>query len=191
MAVPSRSPLAKRGLLAALVTAAGVLALVLAQQFLTGVLSLGIAVQFGSGGLEYAASVLQGVWIAALTTALPMAVGVFVSLWLLAPIGAVLRLGHVIARGLLATAAGAALTLVVGFVVLVGRAVGALRPWFGSSFDSNGSLREFGPGLLSAVTQALTTAVQLAPLVTLAVVLLWTWTRSTDRDHDVHGYVDR
>ena len=94
---------------------------------------------------------------------------------MIAPIGGALNLAHVIARGLLASATGAVLLLVVQFVYSLVAQVFAL------------GLNLVGFGALDQLLQVFVSAVgaffSLTPLVLLAVLMLWLWhSRRPDRD---------
>ncbi len=108
------------------------------------------------------------------------ALGFFLCLWLLAPIGAELRLLAVLGRSLLATGGGTA-------VLFVSSLLGALL----SGFDESAGLvfgwaygalatatSNIGWAVSQAVYTALSTAISVAPLAVLAGVLVWLWLRA-------------
>jgi len=104
----------RRGSLAALVTAGGVVVVVLAQRVVEGVVGMivGSVSYEGTGFGDILGWVWGGIATSLLAVVVPFAVGVALSLWLLAPISPELRLAHVITRTLLAASAGAVLVLV-------------------------------------------------------------------------------
>ena len=189
--------LRRRGALPALLTALGVAAFLVLQNVLSTLVTLlglvGTPTQTTVDGLEQlevlhvSDYIWQGVLTQTLIIALPLAFGVFVSCWILAPIGGELALRFVVARSVLAGAVGAAIVFLV-----------AVLAWFVGSIESGGILSNwyvspyndvFSP-LLQALTTALGSFVYTLPLVILGGVLLWTWSRWTDRVHDVSGILD-
>lgn len=111
---------------------------------------------------------------------LPFAIGVFLSLWIVAPIQGTDRLTRVIGGSLLAVAVGAAAIFVVTFF----RA--AIDRFDQSAGLVNGWVTGFTSGLGSAVDGALayslynavSLASSLVPLTVLAGVLVWVWARA-------------
>jgi len=96
------------------------------------------------------------------------ALGVFLVLWLLAPISAAISLRLTIARAALAVAGGAVLSFVVGLVLDISGTVssslfGARLP----EFDGAGWV------VVGAVQGLVATVVELGPVVLLAAVLVW------------------
>lgn len=185
--------LRRRGSLAALVTAVGVAAVILAQRVLEGVIGsvAGTVTSEGTGLGDVLAWVWSGVATSLLVIVVPFAVGVALSLWLLAPIAPELRLAHVITRTLLATGVGAFLVLVVrGLTVLVE----SFR-WGDSMFGfSMPGLSVDGESLAShwvwVVQSAVMSFVSYSPIVVLAGVLLWIWFASHPLKHPVAGMLD-
>ncbi|MEO6942784.1 MAG: hypothetical protein ABI238_04605 [Terrimesophilobacter sp.] len=177
----------RRGVLAAAAAALIVLGVQVIQQILSALLYGGLMMAQGSvsGG---AFGVVWGIVFGSL----PFVIGVFLSLWLLAPVAAELRLAHVITRSLLATAMGA----VAVFVVM---AIGSLFSNFNESAGlvfgwASGLLStvssNFGWALSNAVLGALGTAIALIPLTVLAGILLWIWLREHPAQHPVAGLID-
>ena len=174
----------KRGRLPALVTAALIAALILVQGLLASVAAwifggLYERVSFGAAAFELHAWQPGYVIEPFLTVTLPFAIGVFLSLWLIAPLAAELTVAFVITRGLLASAAGAVLVLVVNFVIDLVRLVG-----FG--FD----IRGFAHAVITEVGQAVDVFIYTTPIVLLGAVLLWLWLRAHPRDYEVAGLID-
>ena len=103
----------------------------------------------GSLGVEFATSVL------------PVAIGVFLTFWLLLPLAADLRIAGVAVRSLAAAGVGAALALV--FTAL----------YSGSSLLFGA--QSLGYALFGTVQSALYTFVAVTPVVLLAGFLAWLW----------------
>ena len=186
--MPKAVDFRRKGLTAAALGAAGVLAVSLLQDIATAIISLIGAVGYSLHAGGGRSTVISASWFESLTTTLPFAAGVFVSLWQFAPIGGVLRLGHVVARSVLAAASGAAVVLAIGVVVNVARGVASFveREYAFVGDDASNLLLSVG----FAVQTAALTFVAGVPLVVLSGFLLWLWTRSTDRDHRVEGTLD-
>ncbi|MET3768706.1 hypothetical protein ABIB15_001390 [Marisediminicola sp. UYEF4] len=179
----ARVKFGRRGLVVAAVTALIVFGTILAQQVLSTLISLATV---PAGSSSFLPLVVGQESVTALTGSLPLSVGLFLSLWQLAPIGAELRLAHVLSRALLASGIGAALVafvwLVVGGVETVGRL-----------FDSETAefaLFAFGSAAFSGVQRAGLAFVETTPLILLSGVLLWLWLREHTRDYDVSGMLD-
>lgn len=183
----------RRGSLAALVTAGGVAVVVLAQRVVDGVVGtiVGSVSYEGTGFGDILGWVWGGIATSLLAVVVPFAVGVALSLWLLAPISPELRLAHVITRTLLAASAGVVLVLLVkGLTALF------------ESFRFGDELFGFSmPGLsfdgVSLATQwvwvaqaAVMSFVSYSPIVVLAGVLLWIWLASHPMKHPVAGMLD-
>lgn len=178
----------QRGFVVALITGASVLAALVAQAFLLNLFGLIASILAGQG--------LPGWWAPAVLgqsalTFLPFAIGVFLALWLVAPIAADLRLFHVLTRSLLIAGIGALLAIVVSVIAAL---FGAFS--YSAEFSSNlfGNLGYDLSGALSRMGFALGTGLSLfasaLPLVVLACVLLWIWLERHPRDHQVAGFVD-
>jgi hypothetical protein len=105
---------------------------------------------------------------------IPVVIGVFLVFWRLAPIMGGLVLRSVILRALVAAAAGALLSLIVG--TIFGFAQSFTGYLFGNSFPYGNVADAFG-AVVGNVTSAVTGFVGLVPLVALAAVLLWLWLR--------------
>lgn len=174
-----------RGRLPALVAAALVAAVMLLQSVL-GALSgwatsaLYEGVSFGSAAYdEFVGPQFDGVLGQFLTVTLPFAVGVFVSLWLIAPLAGQLGVRFVITRGLLASAAGAVFVFVVSIVV---QFVTMIRYVF--------DIRGFAHSGVIAVSTGVNVLIFTTPIVLLAAVLLWLWLREHPREYEVSGLID-
>ena len=106
----------------------------------------------------------------------PLGLGVFVCLWLLAPITSELHLSAVIVRSLLAVVSGLIVTFLAQLVL-------GMQSWFfNAQFfgnSSNQAVESFfangGDVLPMAVQTAVGTGLDALPLVVLAAVLTWSW----------------
>lgn len=186
--------LGRRGFRPAFVTAAGIFAALIVTGFLLALLTtLSSVTLWGTSPDQhfYVSSIWTGVLVDSLTTSLPFAVGVLLSLWQVAPIGPELRLAHVVTRTLLASAVGTFCVIVV--VVLLGLlgALAGVGPWFANSFPDLGSaFGGFWFAALNGVAGALRGLVQYSPIVVLGGVLLWGWLQRHPLKHDVSGTLD-
>lgn len=189
------------GALPALVAAAGLLAFLAFQRALftlVGFIGMGAyAGQSSSSGLDeltqltLVADYWQGALSSVLLTSLPLAFGVFVSLWILAPIADSLVLRFVIARSVLAGAIGSVLVFLVSIIAWFIAAVNQTGSLFGNSFPwPVSSVAGLLAPLFSALTSASSTFVLTLPGVVLAGVLLWMWLRGRDEPHNVSGILD-
>lgn len=174
----------KRGRLPALVAALGLALLVLVQSLLLSLVAwIGGAlyerVSFGAASFEWGPWSFGYFSESLLKTTLPFVVGVFVCLWLVAPIAADLTLRFVLTRALLASAFGAIVVLIVSVVVDFVRMLG-----FG--FD----IRGFAHSVILAISHAIEVFITMTPLVMFAAVLLWLWLREHPRDYEVLGLID-
>jgi len=117
-----------------------------------------------------------------LVVVLPFCLGVFLALWLIAPLAEQLTLAFVLTRGALAAAAGGILVLVVNFFVAL---VGAFSSgtWY---FDGVGFLQ----GALNAVSTGAGTFIGEVIVVLFASVLLWLWLKEHPREYTVSGLID-
>ncbi|CAN5189726.1 hypothetical protein BH11ACT2_BH11ACT2_23930 [soil metagenome] len=106
---------------------------------------------------------------------LPIAVGVLLVIWRLAPVTRELALRSVLLRSLVAAGAGTILALVVGGIFGFVRSFTGFL--FGNSFPYGDVANAFGAAV-GNLTSAVTGFVALVPLVALAAVLLWLWLRS-------------
>lgn len=126
-----------------------------------------------------------------LLTAIPFAIGFFLSLWLVAPIAEELRVGHVITRAVLATGIGATLVFIVLAVLAITGAFSVTGTLFGNTFPGpvfDGGLAAGSLG--RALSSAVLTFVGLLPLGVLAGVLLWVWRKDHPPKHPLAGMID-
>jgi len=110
---------------------------------------------------------------------LAFVVGVFLSLWLLAPVTAELGIGRVIVRSLTATVAGGVAVLIIQLAASLfqnfDRSSGLVFGWIagiGTTLSSNAEWA-FSNALFVAVSNT----IALIPLVVLACVVTWGWLR--------------
>ncbi len=110
-------------------------------------------------------------------TSLPFALGVFLSLWLVAPVAGELRIKQVISRSLLAVVIGAAVYFVVQFAfAVIGQWSDSDGRVFGFFVGGFRSLeRSLDQAPLDAIYIAFSQAIALLPLTVLAGVLTWVW----------------
>lgn len=118
------------------------------------------------------------------TDVLPQVLGIFVSLWILAPVAGSLQLRFVIARAALAAGVGAAFSVVVHIVVAM---VGLLVRWWAGSFGWGNPAAD---AVVSEVTRGVSLWLNFLPIVVLAVVFLWLWLRDREPKHPVAGIID-
>jgi hypothetical protein len=170
--------LQRPGALPALLTAAGILGFLLAQGFLVSLFAaLNHVGQTGSAdtvGVLWARQLGQ-----ALAGRVPIAFGVFIAFWQIAPIAPVLRLAHVVTRALLAATIGAVLLWLLSFL------------WFGLlSVTLGGGFFGLGELALGLLFSSLSTLVTLIPVVVLGAVLLWGWLQRHPPKQAVKGTLD-
>ena len=181
----------RRGVLAAAAATLIVLGAEVVQQLLTTAAYAGLAL--GQSNSQDVLPVLFPAYLWGLVLGvLPFVIGVFLSLWLLAPVAAELHIAHVITRSLLAVAVG-------GLVVFLVQLLASLF----RNFDSSaGQVFGLASGFFHTVSAnadwafsnslylALSTAISLIPLTVLAGVLLWVWLQTHPAKHPVSGLVD-
>lgn len=184
----------RRGFTPALITAAGVFAALLVYSAIQAILSSisATAFAFDPAVPGFLGTIWSAQLLGSLTSSLPFAVGVFLALWQVAPIGPELRLGHVVTRSLLAALAGTACVIIVVVVLsVVGSIAGAGASWFGASFPDLGSaLDGLWFTILNGVLSAIQALVEYAATVVLAGVLLWGWLQRHPPEHHVGGSLD-
>ena len=182
----------KRGRVPALVTAVGVLVVLLAQAVLGSLvgymqyLGYSIGQQGNPGPYGFSPSVET-----ILRYILPFALGVFLSLWVVAPVSHELTLPFVLTRAGLASLAGALLVIIVNALFALFGAISATGHLFGNSFPTPGfDGNYFGQNLLGSLASGLNSFISDTPLVLLAGVLLWLWLREHPREYAVSGLID-
>jgi hypothetical protein len=182
----------RRGVLAAAAAAFIVLATQVVLQLLTSAVFAGVTLA-QSNGREVLSQIFPLYLWGLVLGILPFAIGVFLCLWLLAPVAAELHIGHVITRSLLAVAAGA---LVVFLVQLLGSlfqnfddSAGRVFGWAQGFFTTVSS--NAGWAFSNSLYSALATAINLIPLTVLAGLLLWVWLRAHPAKYEVSGLIDQ
>lgn len=182
----------RRGVLAAAAAALIVLGTRVVLQLLTTAVDAGLALTQSNSSQVLSQLFPYYAWGLVLGI-LPFAIGVFLCLWLLAPIAAELHIAHVITRSLLAAAAGAVVVFLVqllgslfqNFDDSAGRVFGWAQGFF-TTVSSNA-----GWAFSTSLYSALSTAINLIPLTVLAGVLLWVWLRAHPAKHEVSGLIDQ
>lgn len=174
----------KRGRLPALVTALGVGVLMAVQQLLS---ELVFALQ---AFFVWESLVDHLLWFT-----LPMALGVFLALWMIAPISDELTPRFVLTRAGLASASGCLLLTVVQVVRSLFLSIGAASSdhgIFGSSVAApeGVNLEVFEKYLQASLTTGASTFIFYTPTIMLAGVLLWLWLREHPREYAVAGLID-
>ena len=159
----------RRGRLPALVAALGIAVVLVVGRVLNEL------VTYLAGSGFRAATVVDY-----LPEALPFALGVFLGLWLIAPLADELTLPFVFTRAALATAAGAILVILARIVIAVTSAVDE------GGFDGPGFVRDATHGALAGLSSFVN---YLIPVL-FASVLLWLWLRAHPRDYAVSGLID-
>ncbi|MES2092256.1 MAG: hypothetical protein V4531_00360 [Actinomycetota bacterium] len=122
------------------------------------------------------------------TVAVPLSIGVVLSLWFVAPIGPDLHVMHVITRSVLATGVGAVLVFLAIMATSTASLIttGLLGQIRFGQIAGDQWLQHFGSALASAGEQFLT----VAPLVILVGVLLRMWLEQHPSEHEIVGIVD-
>ena len=182
----------RRGALAAAMTAATLAAFLVVQDVLRQLISLMTLSLSGQGLYDVQQlGVFSGLLSTFLTFYLPFAVGLFVSLWLIAPVAEELRIGHVITRAVLAVGIGSTLVFVVLSVTSILSSFVFNAPFFGNSFPFPSYQGAPVPQQLAfALQSALVGFVSLLPLGVLAGVLLWHWRKTHPVDFAIEGLID-
>jgi hypothetical protein len=182
----------RRGILAAASAAIVVIGTQVVLQLLSSIMTAGLLLAQNNGDSGLNQVFPAYVWGLVLGV-LPFAIGVFLSLWLLAPIAAELHIAHVVTRSLLAVAAGA---LVIFLVQLLGslfhnfdRSAGQVFGWASGFFTTVSSNASWA--FSNALYTAVTAAINLIPLTVLSGVLLWIWLRAHTAKHPVAGLIDK
>lgn len=179
----------RHGAFVSMVAAGSVGVVILLQQFLEALVTwITYMPVVAAQGQVYT---LGGVLPGALVTALPFAVGFFLSLWLVAPIAEELRLPHVVTRAVLATGIGATVLFIVRALVALFSAFSGGGPWFGNSFGWPSFDGGFAvSGLSSALSGGIVFFLAVLPLGILAGVLLWMWRKDHPPKRPLSGLID-
>jgi hypothetical protein len=174
------------GAVPAFLAGLGVFAAVLLIIFLKSLFStLSVIVNASIAG-DFIGQVWAGVLLSSLTGPLPLAIGVFLCFWQVAPIAPVLRLAHVVTRSILATLVGGAVIWIASLVIQV--VVEVSQTPFAT--PAGVVLGRLGQEALLSLFGALTVTVQYLPVTVLAGILLWGWLQRHPLDKAVHGALD-
>lgn len=167
---------------AAAAVATGVLLVLIVQQLVSTAGSLLLY------GLQSAGALVTMLLLWVPSTGLPFATGIFLVLWLVAPLRRSHPLAQVVVRGLVASVAGGVLVLIAHTMFAVARGFELSGSLFGARFparyDASVVVNELGV----AVQAAVSTWVGAVPLVVLAVVLHWLWRRGRREPMPGTGY---
>lgn len=190
MSESMRRALRRRGASQALIVAAAVFAALLVQGVALGLVGSLSMVAVPGQTEQWLAHLWIGQLQGSVLGSLPLSIGVFLSLWQLAPIVPELRLAHVLTRGVLATAVGMML-IIAAVVVWHFIAAAAGSSFFGSSFpDLGGPFRAAWFAISQGVVDAFRSFVLDVPIVLLGVVLLWGWQQQHPPKHELGGALD-
>lgn len=164
----------QRGLLAAAVAAAAVFVVLLAQSLVSTISYTVSGALTGTLQTDYLAAVWSGIISSALVVETPLAIGVFLCLWIIAPIAAELRLAAVVARAGLATAVGGLLALLMAIIWNLNGAFSGVGSLFGNTFPALPYDRIWD-AVVYGVQSGIGVFFLQVPLVVLVGVLLWLW----------------
>lgn len=165
--------LKRPGVLPAFLASLGILVALVVQGFLQATFTALSALTVPGVGGEFFGQIWASQLAVAAAGPVPIAIGVFLCFWQVAPIAANLRLAHVVTRALLAASTGAVLLFVLGlafsFVLWLMGLAGA--------FDGGGltSVTPYIESPLVLLLRTLVVLVGVVPLVVLGAVLLWGW----------------
>jgi hypothetical protein len=120
--------------LAAAIVAGSVLVLAALRELIGAATTSLVGVGLGSIPPMWWESIWGGAVVGIYAVHLPFALGVFASLWLIAPVAAELRLAHVVTRSVLAAGIGASLIVIVQTIRGSIGALSVVGPWFGHAF---------------------------------------------------------
>ena len=181
----AKSLIRRRGALAALVAASLVAAMIIVQL-------IAIAAVAGIGPIASGSTqAIPGAVEFFVRDFVALCVGVFLSLWVIAPIAPELHIGHVITRSSLAAGVGGVVLLIVLFSIglvslaTVGHGVAGAQS-SGIYFDA-GSI---GVMATASLVAAVTAFIQAIPFTVLAGVLVWNWLQRHPSRHAVSGMLD-
>ena len=189
--------LRRRGALPVLLTAIGIAAWLVVERAVGAVTWLtAYAVPTNQGefndapgiAADYGFVALQQFGFSVLWDVLPVALGVFASLWMVAPVAGELAMRFVVARAVLATGCGIVLYIVAQFAK-------SGYEYFAAGFNPAldaipGNALQLWTQFGYALTNGITFFFATLPLVVLGVVLLWLWLRNRDPKHPVYGILD-
>jgi hypothetical protein len=175
----------QHGFLVALASGLVVLAVSLVQNVLGGLVA---QVTFLGSGAPQQWQWWAGYAVQFGTVAVPLSIGVVLSLWFIAPIGPDLHVMHVITRSILATGVGAVLVLLTTMVTSAASQIttGLLGQIRLGQIAGDHLSQSLGFAIATAGQQFLT----VAPLVILVGVLLRMWLERHPSEHEIVGIVD-
>ena len=129
--------------------------------------------------------------ISTLLIVIPVSLGIFISLWAIAPISDELTLRFVLTRAALATVCGVVLYEVTQIVWSFFTLLRSAGPLFGYSFPWAGfDGKTFLNNVLGQLFGGISFFFGTVPIVALACVLLWLWLRDHPREYAVAGLID-
>lgn len=176
----------RHGAGAAAVTAAGVAAYLLVSGVAVDFVAFLVAASIYPDAGAFAPNLARAFLFAGSFT-----IGYFLSLWILAPIAAELRVGHVITRAVLATGVGATIVFIVFGVLALLESFTFVEAVFGYSFPQVGfEGNRAVVGLSSALSTAFAAFMAQLPLGVLAGVMLWLWRKDHAPKHPLSGLID-
>ena len=167
----------------------------IALSALVSVAMSAITVTAATSGLyeleSYGPMLAQQLGTTVVTRALPMGVGVLLSLWFIAPIWEGLMIRQVIARSIVAAAVSAGVAAVTNLLIDIVGALAMDRPLLSNSFPE---VAYDGPGVVFVLMQALQGAVvgffSLVPVLLAACLLLWQWCKAHAFAPEVAGVLE-
>lgn len=177
----------RRGALVATAAGLGVGAVMAAQHLFT-ILTVGLRVPgYYDGDSQLDLFAIE--WTAIALVVLPVVLGIILSLWLLAPIAAELRLFHVIMRSVLAVGIGSTLAFIEFAVISVIRVLGGIAYSLPISIVLPQGANV--PDVLgSSLGNALNGFSAMLPIGILAGVIAWIWLAAHPPRHAVSGMLD-
>lgn len=179
----------RRGVLAAAIVAGSVLVLAMFQELIGAVTSSVVGVGMGQVPPMWWESVWGGAAMQLYLLHLPFAIGVFASLWLIAPVAAELRLAHVVTRSILSAGIGASLVVIVQAMWGSIEELSIVGPWFGHAFPEL-PIESLGQSLVFAVQAGIRVFLFQCIAVMLGCSFLWMWLRDHPTRHPVSGMLD-
>jgi hypothetical protein len=185
---------ARKGRLPALIAALAVFAWIAFGDLLQVLISIGWRMTADSQGSLYDlgyGDYWAGFGSGLIFRTLPFALGVFVSLWAIAPISHELTVRFVLTRGGLAGLAGSIVAAVIAIVVGFFAALHLSDSPFGASLFAGGfDGQMFVNTVVGSLIGIVAVAISLFPLVALVAVLLWLWLREHPREYEISGLID-
>jgi hypothetical protein len=183
---------ARKGRVPALVAALAVAAWLLLNDLVHTLIDIGWYVSYAveSDSSQSVSNSWLGFGLAALGI-IPVALGIFVSLWAIAPVSHELELRFVLTRAALAALAGSILAAIVDIVFSLFSAIHLPQYWFSNTFSAGGfEGGMFLNSVIGSLIGIVTGTIGLFPLVGLVVVLLWLWLRDHPREYEISGLID-